>query len=116
MSIFHLLQNIIFSPSRQPATQINQGINPKKTIHPQSFSRMPALHHPIPLAKEICSAIPEEFVSMTETLKQNLCKAKNVLLTTHIGADGDGLAAMLILKKFNNAYKSSRRSTDVTFR
>jgi nanoRNase/pAp phosphatase (c-di-AMP/oligoRNAs hydrolase) len=59
---------------------------------------MPELHHSIPLAKEICSAIPEEFVSMAETLKQNLYTAKNVLLTTHIGADGDGLAAMLILK------------------
>jgi hypothetical protein len=101
MSIFHLLQNIILYPSRQFVPPINpkdKRINPKETIHPQSFSRMPALHHPVPLAKEICSAIPEEFVSMAGTLKQNLCKAKNVLLTTHIGADGDGLAAMLILK------------------
>jgi hypothetical protein len=94
MSIFHLLQSIIFYPSRQIVSKFT----PKEKIHLKSFSRMPALHHPVPLAKEICSAIPEEFVSMAGTLKQNLCKAKNVLLTTHIGADGDGLAAMLILK------------------
>ncbi|NBV98359.1 MAG: hypothetical protein EBR67_02460 [Proteobacteria bacterium] len=94
MSIFHLLQSIILYPSRQ----IISKINPKQEFYLKPPSRMPALHHPIPLTKEICSAIPEEFVSMAKTLKQNLVNAKHALLTTHIGADGDGLAAMLILK------------------